>query len=264
MKKLHISFAGAGKVGGALARKLYESGHSIDIVFSRTEKTGNLIADAVKASWSDKPVFPQSTDIIFICVSDNSLEDVLKRIRCNNKTIVAHTAGSYGLDIFPPEIRRRGVFYPLQTFSEGRNLNFTEIPFLIEADNTETSDALSGLASSLSRNVIYADAPKRRLIHLAAVFAGNFTNHMLTAGYEIAESAGFSNDILEPLIKETISKALELGPGSSQTGPALRNDKNTIVKHYNLLQEFQEFPEFRYLYEAVTQSIINYYNKNKR
>lgn len=256
MDRLHISFAGAGKVGIALCSELKRPGYIIDLVVSRTEKSAKSLAAFVSSSWSTTLSFPSSSDIIIVAVPDHSLEGVLNEIECASHTIVAHTAGSLGLDIFPGKIKRKGVFYPLQTFSPGRKINFTEVPFLLEADNEATAEMLHTVASSLSRNVSFVDAERRRMLHLAAVFACNFTNHMLAAASEIARNAGFHANILDPLIKETISKALEHGPEKSQTGPAFRKDVNTIEKHLGLLSST---PWLRDLYKPVTESIMEHY-----
>lgn len=250
---------GAGRVGSILCRQLYDAGYKIDLVVSPTEKRGKALAEATASKWSQNLVIPNSTDIVIVSVPDHSLESVLSDLKTGDRTIVTHTAGSYGLDIFPSRIIRRGVFYPLQTFSEGRSIDLYEVPFLLESDDDLTANILSEIASSLSKNVIFVDAENRRKLHLAAVFLCNFTNHMFTAGSEIISEAGLDFDLMKPLINETVSKALEKGPSHSQTGPAFRNDRNTIEKHLDMLSSK---PVFHSLYKAVTQSIIDYY-KNK-
>lgn len=230
------------------------------MVVSRTENSGKPLAEKVGAIWSRFPEFPYSTDVIFVSVPDHSLETVLQNLKCGERTIVAHTAGSYGLEVFPQEIRRRAVFYPLQTFSPGRNINFREVPVLLETDDNEAAKILSGIASSISENVSFVGAERRKMLHLAAVFVCNFTNHMIAAGSDIVAAAGFDMEILHPLIKETVFKALEAGAADSQTGPAFRNDRNTIEKHLELLSSK---PGFQELYRHVTQSIIEFYKPKK-
>lgn len=260
MDKSHISFAGAGRVATAICRQLYKTGYIIDLVVSRTEKSGKELAGSVSSAWSDQPVFPPTSEVVFVSVPDHSLRDLLGDLICGDKTIVAHTAGSYGLDVFPDRIKYKGVFYPLQTFSPGRVINFHDVPILLESDDETARNILYGIASSMSSDVQFIGVEQRRLIHLAAVFACNFTNHMLTAGYEIVSKAGIKAQILEPLIRETIMKALESGPSESQTGPAFRNDGNTIAKHLELLSST---PGIRALYEYITNSIIAYYKKDQ-
>jgi len=188
------------------------------------------------------------------------LEKVLSSIKCSEHTVVAHTAGSYGLDIFPVHLNNKGVFYPLQTFSKGRNINFNDLPILIEASKPGTGKILKDIAEAIKGKVHFIDTEHRKRLHLAAVFVCNFTNHMLVAGKEITSGVGLSFELLEPLIRETISKALENGPENTQTGPAARNDLNTIEKHLELLS-FS--PELQKIYKEVSQSIINHhFNKS--
>lgn len=256
MDKPHISFIGAGKVATALCRQLSKCGYSIDLVVSRTEKSAQDLASSVSAAWSTEAVFPQTSTVIIVAVPDQSLSAVLQNISCSVNTIVAHTAGSYGVDIFPEMLKRKGVFYPLQTFSAGREINFNEVPILLESDDEETRKVLQEIGLSISNRTEFVTTERRRWIHLAAVFACNFTNHMLTAGYDIASKSGVGDDILKPLIRETVAKAMEAGPSKSQTGPAFRNDLNTIQKHLELLSSN---PALRDLYSYITSSIIEYY-----
>jgi len=249
-------------VAGALCRELYSSGFNIDLIVSQNEKNGFSLADSCKALWSPDLIFPDSTDLIIVAVPDHRLKSVLDKIRCRPETLVVHTAGSIGIDVFPVQIKRKGIFYPLQTFSKERKIVFNEIPFLIESSDKQSSAILEDLAESIGGKVHFIDTEHRRMLHLAAVFVCNFTNHMLTVGRDVALKAGFSFEDLNPLIKETISKAIELGPENSQTGPAVRNDNNTIEKHLELLS-FS--PELRRIYNEMTRSIIRYYNtKDKR
>lgn len=261
MSRFNISFAGAGRVGASLCTQLHNSGCHIDIVHTRSEKSGGQLAQAVGARWSSLPEYPGSTDVVIVSVPDNSLEDVLKNLKCSSNTVVAHTAGSYGLEVFPDTIKKNGVFYPLQTFSESRVIDLTKVPFLLEAGDKESAIVLSELASLLSRNVSFAGIRERRQLHLAAVFACNFANHMMAIGTDIAIEAGLNPDILKPLISETVQKALEAGPTVSQTGPAIRNDMNTIDKHLKLLDSRKGIQK---IYETVTQSIIDYYKGTKQ
>jgi predicted short-subunit dehydrogenase-like oxidoreductase (DUF2520 family) len=253
-----ISFAGAGRVASALCREMFSAGKSIDLIVSETESSGKPLSVSCNSKWSPELVFPKTTNIIIVAVPDHKLKTVLDRIRCPQHTLVAHTAGSFGLEIFPDNIMHRGVFYPLQTFSKNRKVSFNDLPFLLEASDEESSQSLKQLAESVSGTVYFMDHAKRRMIHLAAVFVCNFSNHMLTEGKEISTKAGVPFSIFYPLIKETIAKALDSGPENSQTGPAMRNDRNTIEKHLDLLS-FS--PELKKIYHELTDSIISYYDK---
>jgi len=255
---MNISFLGAGKVASALAVRLKESGYHIERIISPGQKNGKTLAEICGAVWSDQPEFPDSTGIIIAAVPDNILENALAAVRCSSHTIVVHTAGSYGLEVFPDSITRKGVFYPLQTFSVGRKVDFKDLPFLIDAIEEEVASALTGLANSLGGRIFRIDASQRAFVHAAAVFICNFTNHMLAAGKRVADHSAIPFDIFDQLIRETVAKAVEIGPEAAQTGPAVRNDRNTIEKHLELLS-FS--PELKILYREVTASIINFHNK---
>jgi predicted short-subunit dehydrogenase-like oxidoreductase (DUF2520 family) len=260
MNHKHISFAGAGKVASALCKEFYKSGYIIDLVVSESDKSSRLLAESCNATWSTVLDYPCSTDVIIISVPDQRIISVLNTLNCGPDTIVVHTGGSTPLDIFPSRISRRGIFYPLQTFTKDRDVSFKNLPFLLESADDNILNTLKCMAESLGGAVHYVDSEHRRMIHLAAVFICNFTNYMLTQGEDVAIKAGYSLELFKPLLAETIAKALEAGPKKSQTGPASRNDINTIEKHLELLS-FS--PELQRLYGEVTDSIINYY-KDKR
>ncbi len=255
-----VSFAGAGRVGGSLCRKMYGSGIIIKQIVSVDESNGRSLADSCRASWSNELIYSSTTDILIVAVPDHDLKTILEKINCDKDTLVVHTAGSIGLDVFPGHIKRRGVFYPLQTFSKNREVDFSGLPFFIEGSDSRSSDALTELAVRIGGKVFLTDTSHRKALHLAAVFICNFTNHMLTTGKDIASSGGFGFEIFEPLIRETIDKALTAGPENSQTGPAVRNDVNVIEKHLDLLS-FK--PGYRDVYREVTNSIIDYYKKKR-
>jgi predicted short-subunit dehydrogenase-like oxidoreductase (DUF2520 family) len=237
---------------------MYAAGYNIELIASLSEAGGGSLADACGASWSQVPEFPPSADLIIVAVPDHSLAGVLSDLRCGSETLVVHTAGSFGLEVFPEHIKRRGVFYPLQTFSMDRIVDFNGLPFLLESSDSQVSSILEELTNSIGGKFLFADRERRIMIHLAAVFICNFTNHMLTEGRQVAEKAGVPFELFFPLLQETVSKAIDLGPEKSQTGPAVRNDENTIRKHIELLS-FS--PDLQKIYKELTMSIIKYHSK---
>jgi predicted short-subunit dehydrogenase-like oxidoreductase (DUF2520 family) len=259
MRQYRISFAGAGNVAGALSRELFNKGHVIMHISSRNVKNGRSLADSCKATWSEDLIFPVASEIIIVAVPDNSLLKVLQEIRCSESAIVAHTAGSFGLDIFPSDIKNAGVLYPLQTFTGIRKPDLSTVPFFIEASDEKCRATLRNLAETISNGVYLSDTEHRIFLHMAAVFVSNFTNYMLTTGKDISSRAGVPFEVLKPLIMETVAKAIDQGPENSQTGPAVRNDLNTIEKHLDLLS-FS--PDLKNIYDLITKSIISYYKKN--
>jgi predicted short-subunit dehydrogenase-like oxidoreductase (DUF2520 family) len=258
VKKYTVSFVGAGRLAGVLCRELYSRGHKIELVVSQSAEKGSALAGYCRAVWSDKPVFPSSTQLIIVAVPDSKIRTVLADLQCDKSTVVAHTAGSAGIDVFPENISLKGIFYPLQSFSQGRKLNFTDLPVFLETSSAEVSEILNDIAISLGSKVYFCDAVNRSILHLAAVFANNFTNHMLTLSNDIARKAGFSFEELKPLVMETFMKAIENGPASSQTGPAVRNDENTIRKHLELLSFDHDLQK---IYKELSGSISKYHNR---
>jgi predicted short-subunit dehydrogenase-like oxidoreductase (DUF2520 family) len=250
-----ISFAGAGNVSAALSRALKSKGSIIEHFVSRNSQKGLSIAESMNATWSADYVFPDSSGLIIVAVPDHAIEKTLRDIKCNENAVVVHTAGSVGIDVFKG-YKHYGIIYPLQTFSQGRNPDFSSVPILTEASDQTTHHLINEISKTISNKVFECDSEKRRMLHLAAVFASNFTNHVLTQGKMIAGRVGFSFDVLEPLLRETIDKALTSGPENSQTGPAFRNDLNTVKKHLEILS-FS--PELKDIYEIMSNSIMEYY-----
>lgn len=262
MGKERISIIGAGKVGTALSVALHKKGYTIGEVISRSPEHASGLAAITGAVHGSGYNISTGTHLVIISVPDHALADVASRIRVADNVLVVHTAGSFGTEVFPSDRNYGcGVLYPLQTFSPGRNIQLDDVPFLIEADSAGGLNLIRDVASSLSTTVSVSDREERRRIHLAAVFACNFVNFMLGAAEEISLEAGVDFKIFEPLVRETFTKAFELGPSSSQTGPAVRNDHNTIEKHLDLLS-FS--PELKEVYHTITRSIINKYTSLPR
>lgn len=197
----------------------------------------------------------KEADVLLIALSDDAIAEVSKKLQ-NKIGLIAHTSGSVALDALPQN-SRRGVFYPLQTFSKERPVNFKEIPICIEAQTNEDYALLKQLAKSISDNVHRIDSNQRKALHLAAVFANNFTNHMYHAAQEICEQNKVRFELLHPLIRETAAKALAISPHKAQTGPARRNNDGTIGKQLNQLQN----EKLKTIYSLLSKSIQKTYGK---
>ena len=166
---------------------------------------------------------------------------------------VAHTAGSVPVTAIPERFARRAVFYPMQTFTRGREADFSVIPVFLEASSPELRPELEAFARKLSGTVIWADSAQRCKVHLAAVFACNFANHMYAVGERIVRGAGLDFDVLKPLIAETAAKACDArSPLDVQTGPAVRNDFATKARHGDLLAFDLRLKN---IYSTISQSI---------
>lgn len=253
---MNIIIVGAGRVGSALSQALNRSGNRILKIISRSGEKAEKLARIIGCEYGNTLVIPPESEVIIVAVNDDALFGVLKEIDLPGNAVIAHTAGSVSLDVFGNEIANHGVFYPLQTFTDGREYDFSTIPLFIEGNNDYSVNALQSLAYSISETVFYLGSEKRKYLHLAAVFSCNFVNHMYYAGKEISGKAGMDFNVLIPLLRETMEKASDLGPERSQTGPAVRNDKKTIEKHLDLLSFSSDLQR---MYQVITDSIINKY-----
>ena len=261
MRQFNISFLGAGRVADILSKRFFVKGFNIVGFVSTEEINGKKVASAVNSTWSSSLKFDDSVDLIIVAVSDKSLQKVLSEISCSPNSMIVHTAGSFGLEVFENiPVSRTGVLYPLQTFSREREICFEKLPFLIEASDEEGYLIVEEIVRELGSFSYRIDLESRRLYHLAAVFACNFTNYMLTSAKGIVSMKDLPFDILKPLVEETVNKAFELGPEKSQTGPGIRKDINTLNKHRDLLS-FD--PELKQLYDRITESIAKFYNNKE-
>lgn len=211
-------------------------------------------ADVVSVSSRDLKDLRKDSDIYLISVSDNAIEDIVAKISSlvPDSSIIAHTSGSTSIDILKPFGNQVGVFYPLQTFSKDVPLDYSEIPFFLEASNSESLATLKSVAKKVSDYVYEADSDKRRNLHIASVFACNFVNHLWTLSADFLSSNGLDFDMLRPLIKETTAKALHIEPQHAQTGPASRHDSKTISAH---LESLNGNPKLEKLYRMLSDSI---------
>ena len=255
MVQKSVTIIGAGRVGNALGKAFHKAGIKIDLVISRTEKSAAELADFLGASHSSVISSPISSDLALLTVPDAVLPEIVNKLDVSDSTIVAHSAGSSSIEIFSSKnCSGSGVLYPFQTFSAERDIDLSKIPFFIEADNNETLVRIRSYAECISTLVYDSELKTRQQVHLAGVFVNNFVNHINGLGIQLVEQAGFQPEIVNHLIKETMEKLILFGPDKAQTGPAIRNDINTIEKHLELLSFSSELSE---IYKVLTESIIN-------
>tara|TARA_R110002050_G_scaffold74772_6_gene160307 strand:- start:72614 stop:73381 length:768 start_codon:yes stop_codon:yes gene_type:complete len=199
----------------------------------------------------------KEADIYILAVSDDAIAELSLQLPFKNRLVV-HTSGSvsvYDID----KKHKRGVFYPLQTFSKDADMDFANVPICLETLNKECYPILKNLADSIGSPKRRVNGDQRRILHLAAVFVNNFTNQLYRIGHEITEGEGAEFDMLKPLILETAKKIQDLSPFKSQTGPAMRNDKKTIKKHLKLLEN----DHHKDIYKLLTTSIQRTHGRKK-
>ena len=234
-EKSKIVLIGTGNVGTQLAKSLSDKGLHI------LQVSGRSFVE-----------LPANADLYILAVKDDAIPDVVARMS-DTKGIVVHTAGSVDMAVLAGKFARYGVFYPLQTFSKSRDIDFSKIPVFLEANDEKTFSELKNFTSILTKNINEANSEKRKYLHLSAVFACNFVNHLYALAGDIAKKAGYNVDVLLPLIHETAAKIRELPPCEAQTGPAVRNDKTVMDRHLELLKDNKNLQE---IYRLLSESIF--------
>ena len=249
-----ITLVGAGNVAWHMGKALSQNGYVIQQVLDRTASSSKQLAEELKAQTSGTPEDGiAGADACLICVSDDAIISVIKHLKPGN-CLLMHTAGSVPLDVFRNNAVNYGVLYPLQTFTKGRPLDYCQIPFLTEANTPENLIILNQIASSVSRHVMEANSTQRLIIHLAAVFASNFSNHMYALAEKLTSEYNMPFDLLKPLISETTAKAMDMSPVNAQTGPAVRGNVKVIEKHLELLKDH---PRLQEIYRMISGDISN-------
>jgi len=219
-------------------------------VYTRNQEDINTLKDSINTT-NDISLLKQA-DVTIIAVSDDAISSISSHIK---NSFVVHTSGSVDMKSLN-NIGRKGVFYPLQSFSKKKKVDFKNIPICLESETNEDLLKLEKLVSLLQSKSYILSSHQRKKIHVAAVFANNFSNHMYTIANEICEKYNIPFDILHPLIEETSNKIKNITPKKAQTGPAKRNDVETIENHLNLLSKKQQE-----IYLKITQSIQEYGKK---
>lgn len=250
---MEIVIIGTGNTASVLGKKLLDAGHHIVQVFGRdTKKASDLAYELGTESTNYWNIVSREADIYIIAVSDIAVEEVLKELNLSDKTVV-HTAAAVSKDVLKNASTRYGVFYPLQSLRKGLSY-LPEIPIIIDASNQETFEELDFLAHTISNHVVEANDEERLKLHLAAVFCNNFVNHIYALTEQYCKREGLDFYLLLPLIKETAARLDDVPPSQTQTGPAIRNDRETINKHLELLNNY---PELKKIYSLMSDSIYH-------
>ncbi|MEC5394636.1 Rossmann-like and DUF2520 domain-containing protein [Bergeyella sp. RCAD1439] len=252
---MEIIIIGSGHVAYHMAKNFASNGINVKQLFGRNPQTLRAIAEETGFPFSTEKL--EKADLYLICVSDNAVEEVSTQIK-NPNALVAHTSGSLPKEILSGTYRKAS-FYPLQTFSKHKPLDYQNIPVFIEADAPEDQNLLSELAHRFSDKVLITNYHQRRYLHLAAVFACNFANHLFARAKELLDTQNIPFDFLLPLIEETVGKIHTLSPKKAQTGPAVRNDQKVIALHRTLLQNEAQ----KRIYETMNKAIIEMHAPSK-
>jgi predicted short-subunit dehydrogenase-like oxidoreductase (DUF2520 family) len=258
---VNISFIGSGNLAWHLAPALDNTHFPVKQVYSQTRKHAAALAEKLyQAEVKTSLDFSDSPSRIFIlAVSDDAIQEIAHEIVLPEDAILIHTSGSQPLSVLSyaatPNI---GVLYPLQSFTKEQKIDFREIPFFIESENDATEKVVMAMGKAISKKVYKISSSERKALHVAAVFASNFTNQMLAVAQEILEQHDLEFELLKPLIVETINKSLEIGPEYAQTGPARRGDLQILDNHINFLKNDKKLAE---IYKVISQYILDKYEE---
>lgn len=246
-----IVLIGAGNVATRMGKALKKAGHIIAQVYSRTERSAQALAQELDSSFTTSLNELSNADLYIVAVKDDALPGIASQIKV--KGIIVHTCGSIDMQVLKDCSKSFGVLYPLQTFSKSKDVDFSKVPFCIEASSDTARKIIENAARSISGNIHRVNSEQRRVLHLSAVFACNFTNHMFTIAEDILKKENIPFDILLPLIEETVDKVKHNSPREMQTGPARRNDAAVMQKHLEMLKDDDKAQE---LYRMISESIL--------
>jgi predicted short-subunit dehydrogenase-like oxidoreductase (DUF2520 family) len=247
-----VAFVGSGKVANGLAEIFHSNNIQITGISSRNKETGKVLAAKVEAPFFDSTL-DLNADLIIVAVADQFVSEIVNSFPYSQ--LVAFTAGSVSLENLK-EVENKAVFYPLQTFTEGRSLTVKKMPILLETTSNEVGESLIQLCTKIGFNFQFCDSNKRKKIHLSAVFLNNFVNHLVYLAQDEASKNQVDWAIFEPLLQETFEKLKLLSPFEAQTGPAKRHDQLIINEHLELLDGRK-----KEIYKILSESITEIHSK---
>ncbi len=246
-----IVIIGSGNVATHLGNALKHGGFSVEAVYSRDIQKATVLAGQLGASpYAQLDLLPAHADLYVIAVKDSAIEEVANQLPVVDGLVV-HTSGTTPLSVLQKH-KRAGVFYPLQSLSKNTTVSIHDIPLLLEAAQADDLTILETVAKQCGATTLTATSEDRKIVHLAAVFANNFSNYLYTVAEHILSTKGISFDILKPLIVETARKIQEHHPSEVQTGPAIRKDVPTMEMHLKLMEQM---PQYQKMYELLSEGI---------
>ena len=251
---MKVTLIGAGNLATQLGKSLKKAGVIISQVYSRTEDSARTLGELLEAEWlTDIKALRDEADIYIFSVKDSVLCELISEVcKSMGEKLFLHTAGSMPMSCFEGKALHYGVFYPMQTFSKAKDVDFERIPVFIEGNSIESEEVIRSLANKLSQRVIRLSSADRKYLHLAAVWTCNFTNYCYTIASDILSEHDIPFDVMLPLINETTEKIQKISPKEAQTGPAVRGDRNVMSKQLELMNGKEDLQE---LYKMLSKGI---------
>ncbi|WP_111892683.1 Rossmann-like and DUF2520 domain-containing protein [Acinetobacter sp. MB5] len=253
---MKISFIGSGRVATQLVTALHKLGHQIQHIYSPNLSHAQQLATQVAAhAVNDLLQIDAEIDLLIIAVKDQAIAQVAEQLPEQlADVLLVHTSGSTDLNVLQKFHERCGVLYPLQTFSFEKSVDWSQVPLLIETHQSQDLCSLQNLAQQLSQRVYVYSSAQRLSLHLAAVFACNFTNYCYDMAKQVVDGASVDFGLLYPLILETADNATQFNPKDVQTGPAVRQDQKILQMHQELLQK-QQRSDLAEIYQQMSHAI---------
>jgi len=249
---MRIVLLGTGNLATRLGLALLAKNEAIVQVYGRSSSGTSTLADLLGCPrTTNKAEIIQDADLYLLAVAEDAIPAVLQDAPIRNRLLV-HTSGSIPMDVLTAFSENYGVFYPLQTLSAKKVVDFSKVPICLEANNTENLEKLTLLAHTISEQVFTVESVQRRELHLAAVFVCNFVNHLYAIGERLLTDQHLDFRLLKPLILETANKAIEFSPATVQTGPAIRGNQSIMDLHLKMLAQH---PEWQKIYELISADI---------
>ncbi|CAN5598207.1 DUF2520 domain-containing protein [soil metagenome] len=254
---MKVVLIGTGNVATVLGKLIKTAGHTIVEVVGRNARYAAQLAATLETNYNtDLKTIAQHADIYIIAVADDTINDVADTLKLADN-IVVHTSGAVSMNVLEKASKNYGILYPLQSLRK-EAIKMPVVPLLVDAVNEATLLTIQSFAASISPKVSVADDAQRLKLHVAAVFSANFSNHLYTLTEAFCQKENVRFEMLIPLIQEVALRLDDFSAKDVQTGPAVRNDTDTIKKHLQLLNDH---PGIKKIYESFTESILNFYNK---
>lgn len=257
---MRIAIIGTGNVAYHFAKRLTEFGHPPVIIASRTFEKGQIFTRSLNLQTeiiTDGCFLNKKLDFVMIAVPDREIQNVIEQYVFDEDSVLLHASGAQPMAMLKGKTSHFGVLYPFQTFSKAKSVDFDEIPILIEGNSSETEEKILKLATLLGPKIHRINSEQRLKVHLAAVFASNFTNYMFYVAENILQDSGIMLSDFKHLMEETVEKAIEISPKEAQTGPAIRGDEEVLQKHQALLANAEDLKE---LYQLISNQIAKMRN----
>ncbi len=253
---MKIGLIGLGNAGSQLARVLHRKHLGLQAIFSRDAQKVEKEGKRMRIFYTNELAkLPVDLDLYILAVPDGAITEVAAQLAgVIEGGSVVHVSGSQPSTVLAPYFESYGVFYPLQTMSKGRRVQFRDVPILIEAKEERLRQRLLDLGRAISDHVYFVDDEKRAWLHIAAVMVNNFTNHLYVLAEKLTKSQDLPFDLLRPLILETAQKVQKIDPKKAQTGPAARGDQETIRRH---LKKLENYPDLLKVYQVLSESLVD-------